>query len=98
MLDVHGLHEGRNLEGPDEYEGRILGKVLPFSMVRGANDSGHLVLQYEKTRKENSPMLVDSTSWVVNQGPSYLTGDIDIVVSANGSLGRKHCGLRTGWR
>lgn len=54
--------------------GRILRGTLPFSFVLGANDSGHLVLQYEKTRKENSPMLLDSTSWVVNQGPSYLTG------------------------
>ena len=41
---------------------RMLRRALPFSFVRGANDNGHLVLQYEKTRKENSPMLLDSNS------------------------------------
>ena len=74
MLDVRELREGRNLEGLMSRNYGILRGALPFSFVRGANDSGHLVLQYEKTTKENNPIVVDSTSWVVNQGPSYLTG------------------------
>ena len=74
---------------------RISGGALPFSFVRGANESGHLVLQYEKTRKENSPILLDSTSWVVNQGPSYLTGRYRS--QPHGTLGEKHRGSRTGW-
>ena len=73
MLDVRELHEGRNLEGTDKWKPWDFWRALPFNFVRGANESGHLVLQYEKTRKENSPILLDSTSWVVNQGPSYLT-------------------------
>lgn len=51
------------------------GKVLaytPFSLVRGAKSSGHLVRQYEKSIKEVSPMAVEIPSCVVNHGPSNL--------------------------
>lgn len=62
MLGGRELREERSLGGAMNRNRRSAQRVLPFSFVRGANDNGHLVLQYEKTKKENSPMLDDSTS------------------------------------
>ena len=35
---------------------------LPFSFVRGANRTGHRVLEYSKSRKETTPIVSDRVS------------------------------------
>lgn len=39
-----------------------VGYCVPLSFVRGANDSGHRVLQYEKSRKDVIPMIAEIVS------------------------------------
>ena len=48
-------------------------RCAPFSLVRGANNKDHLVLQYEKTRKDASPNAPEMAICVVNHGPSYVS-------------------------
>jgi hypothetical protein len=45
----------------------------PFNLVLGAKRMGHLVLQYEKRRKEKIPIDDDKTSCVCSHGPEYLS-------------------------
>lgn len=50
-------------------------RQVPFSLVLGAKRSGHLVREYEKTRKEIRPIDDEIIICVDSQGPSYFTDE-----------------------
>lgn len=67
-----GPREERNLRHMSVHR-RRWPACAPFSFVLGAKYSGHRVRQYEKIRNDHNPMDPESSSCVVNHGPSYFT-------------------------